>query len=167
MQPTSDETVCSRIGKAGRFNPTQAWRNDMTRLNLAAATAASLLLAISGPVLAQGVGGTAPAENPAGTMTAPKSDSSGAIKGLPAQNDQGAGSSAGIRGESGLNAVVLPNVDKMTPAQIQARLQSSGFDNVRNLSRQGDQFNATATKDGQPVKLQIDANSGRVTTTNN
>jgi hypothetical protein len=167
MQPSSDEAVCSWIGKAGRFNPTQAWRDDMTRLNLAAATAASLLLAISGTALAQGVGGTAPEAAPGGTSTAPKSDSGGAPTGLPAQGDEGMSPRSGAGSASGPSAIVLPNVDKMTPAQIEARLQSNGFDNVRNLKRQGDAYNATATKDGQPVKLQIDASSGRVTTTNN
>ena len=142
----------------------------MTRLNLvnlAAAMTASLLLAISGTVLAQGVSGAAPGAAPGGTMAAPKSDSGGALNGLPAQSDDEMSSPSSAGSGSGPSAVVLPNVDKMTPAQIQARLQSSGFDNVSNLKRQGDAYNATATKDGQPVKLQIDANSGRVTTTNN
>ena len=140
----------------------------MTRTTLAAATAASVLfVAISGTAFAQGIGGTTPGSSPSGTMSAPGSAPSGAPTGLSPQNGAGMSSPSGTERGTEPSAVILPNVEKMTPAQIQAGLQSNGFENIRNLKKQGQAYNATATKDGQPVKLQIDASSGRVTTTNN
>jgi hypothetical protein len=130
----------------------------MTRSTLATA-AAFLLIAISGPAFAQGVGTTPPSENPGGAITVPRSDTGGA----PALSTQGSPASP----EKGAAALTLPGVDKMTPAQIQAHLQSNGFENIRNFTKQGDGYSATAIKDGQPVKLRIEASSGRVTTTNN
>jgi hypothetical protein len=129
----------------------------MTRLTLVTA-AAALLMAISGPAFAQGVGATPPSSSPGGATTMPRSDTSGA----PAMSTQDSPTAP----EKGAAAVTLPGVDKMTPAQIQAQLQSNGFQNIRNFTKQGDGYSATATKNGQPVKLRIEASSGRVTTTN-
>ncbi len=139
----------------------------MTRSTLATAATVSLLFAISGAAYGQGVGGTPPGSNPTGTMTTPRTNTGGAPTGLSPQNSDSMSSPTGAAPTAEPSAVILPHIDKMTPAQIQAGLQSNGFDNVRNLKKQGQAYNATATKDGQPVKLQIDASSGRVTTTNN
>lgn len=129
----------------------------MTRSTLATATAV-LLIATSGVAFSQGVGTTPPGSNPGGVTTMPRSDTGGA----PALSTQGSPAAP----EKGASALTLPGVDKMTPAQIQAQLQSNGFENIRNFTKQGDGYSATATKGGQPVKLRIEASSGRVTTTN-
>ena len=138
----------------------------MTRLTPATA-AAALLMAISSPAFAQGVGATSPSPNPGGATTMPRSDTStmpGSDRsGAPALSTQGSSAAS----EKGATALTLPDVDKMTPAQIQAHLQSGGFQNIRNFTKESDGYSATATKDGKPVKLRIEASSGRVTTTNN
>ena len=139
----------------------------MTRSSLAVTTAAALRVAISGAALAQGVGGGS-ATNPSagGALITPRSDPNG-MSGMPAQSDQGSGAPTKLGTDAAPSALTLPGVDKMTPAQIQARLQSNGFQNIRNFTKQANGYSATATKDGQPVKLIIEASSGKVITTNN
>ena len=137
----------------------------MTRSSLAMTTAAALLVSISGAAFAQGVGGSAPGGNAGGALITPRSNPNS----MPSKSDEGTGGAPTNLGNGAApSALTLPNVDKMTPAQIQARLQSSGFQNIRNFTKQHDGgYTATAMKDGQPVKLMIEASSGRVTTTNN
>lgn len=136
----------------------------MTRSSLAVTTAAILLVATSGAALAQSMGGTPPSNpNAGGALITPRSNPNG----MPAQSDQGSGAPTSLGMGAAPSALTLPGVDKMTPAQIQARLQSSGFQNIRNFMKQNDGgYTATAVKNGQPVKLMIEASSGRVTTTN-
>ena len=135
----------------------------MTRPSLALTTAAALVVSISGAALAQSVGGSAPGGNAGGALITPRSDPNS----MPTQNAPGMGAPTNLGNGAGPSALTLPNVDKMSPAQIQARLQSSGYENIRNFTKQNDGgYTATAMKDGQPVKLRIEASSGRVITTN-
>lgn len=136
----------------------------MIRSSLAMTTAAALLVSISSAALAQGMGGSAPGGNAGGALIMPRSTPNN----MPSQSSEGTGSAPTNLGNGAApSALTLPNIDKMTPAQIQARLQSSGFQNIRNFTKQHDGgYTATAMKDGQPVKLLIGASSGRVTTTN-
>lgn len=137
----------------------------MTRSGLAVTTAAALLVAVSGAALAQSIGGPASEPPAGGALITPKSNPS-ISGGTPAQTGESSGAPTNLGTGAAPSALTLPNVDKMTPAQIQARLQSNGFQNIRNFTKQADGYSATAVKDGQPVKLRIEASSGRVITTN-
>lgn len=48
----------------------------------------------------------------------------------------------------------------MTDAQIQQKLQADGYTNIGTLKREKGHIDATATKNGQTVKLAIDPKTG-------
>lgn len=50
----------------------------------------------------------------------------------------------------------------MTETQVRDRLQKEGYSEVSNLTKSGQNFTATAKKDGQTVQLEIDGSTGLV-----
>ncbi len=50
----------------------------------------------------------------------------------------------------------------LTPDQVKARLDAAGYSNVRIVRREGDHFDAKATKDGKEVSLDVDAKTGAI-----
>jgi hypothetical protein len=60
------------------------------------------------------------------------------------------------------NAIKRGDIDENS---VQSFLQSKGYADVRDLKRQGDTFTATAYKDNQVVRVNVDARSGKITDT--
>lgn len=50
----------------------------------------------------------------------------------------------------------------LTQAQVTAKLKAAGYTNVHAVELEGRHFDADATKDGQPVHLHVDANTGAI-----
>lgn len=55
----------------------------------------------------------------------------------------------------------------MTDAQVTQRLQAAGYSNVKNVKREGDHFDADATKNGMSVHVHVNARTGAITPANN
>jgi predicted aspartyl protease len=62
-----------------------------------------------------------------------------------------------------LGAQVGAKAGDMTSAQVTAKLQAAGYASVHHVAREGDHFDADATKNGKPVHLHVDAKTGAIT----
>jgi len=51
---------------------------------------------------------------------------------------------------------------QLSEATVKSKLESEGYSNVMGVMRSGEKYEATAQKDGKPVKLFIDATTGIV-----
>jgi len=112
------------------------------------------------------VGGTAAAQDRstpgaggAQTSTPPSSDTQGS------SGDGKMGTSYPAFGDENANpenAVKRGDIDENS---VQSLLQSKGYADVRDLKRQGDTFTATAYKNNQVVRVNVDARSGQITDT--
>jgi hypothetical protein len=47
--------------------------------------------------------------------------------------------------------------------QVEAKVEAAGYTNVHGIEPEGKHFDADATKDGKPVHLHVDANTGAIT----
>jgi hypothetical protein len=57
---------------------------------------------------------------------------------------------------------VIKVADEMPDAVLRAELEHVGFDNARDIRRDGDTITATAEHEGKQVRLAIDARTGVV-----
>ena len=53
--------------------------------------------------------------------------------------------------------------DELTADQVKAKIEAAGFTNVSDIHREGDHFDAKATKNGEKVTLEVDAKTGTIT----
>jgi hypothetical protein len=61
-----------------------------------------------------------------------------------------------------LSAIGTVAAQELTAAQVKTRIEAAGYTNVRDIRREGDHFDAKASKDGKQVSLDVDARSGAV-----
>jgi len=62
-----------------------------------------------------------------------------------------------------LSAIGTVAAAELTSAQVWSRLEAAGYTNIQNIHREGDHFGVKATKDGKPVSLDVDAQTGAIT----
>jgi hypothetical protein len=61
-------------------------------------------------------------------------------------------------------AIGIAAAANLTARQVKSRLETAGYTNVQNVTKEGDHFDATATaKDGKRVYLDVDAQTGAIT----
>ena len=53
--------------------------------------------------------------------------------------------------------------EELTADQVKAKIEAAGFKDVTDIHREGDHFDAKATKNGEKVDLEIDARTGSIT----
>jgi hypothetical protein len=68
---------------------------------------------------------------------------------------------ASIYAASNSSDRLIPGTGPITEQQVRDKLTADGFSNVE-ITSQGRIFHANATKDGRPLRLVIDAQSGTV-----
>jgi len=51
---------------------------------------------------------------------------------------------------------------QLSEATVKSKLEAEGYSNVMGVMRSGEKYEATAQKDGKPVKLFIDATTGTI-----
>ena len=56
---------------------------------------------------------------------------------------------------------------KLSESQVRNQLRESGYSNIRDLRQSGDNFQATADKNGRSMRVTIDAKTGAMTSTTN
>ena len=61
------------------------------------------------------------------------------------------------------SAISIATAQDLTAAQVKSRLEAAGYTNVQNVKKEGDHFDAMATKDGKRVALDVDARTGAIT----
>jgi Peptidase propeptide and YPEB domain len=61
-----------------------------------------------------------------------------------------------------LSALGTVAAQDLTADQVKTRLEAAGYTNVQNIRREGNHFDAKATKDGKQVSLDIDAKTGAI-----
>jgi hypothetical protein len=62
-----------------------------------------------------------------------------------------------------LSAIGTLAAQDATADQVRSWIEAAGYTNVQDIRREGDHFDAKATKDGQQVSLDVDARTGVVT----
>lgn len=117
------------------------------------ATAVALAMGLATVAVAQD---RAPAERtqPQQQMQSP-SNGSGALQDRSGPSGA-AGTGSDIR--SGAGAQSGP----MTEDSVKAMLQAQGYTDVKDVDKKGNQFTADAKKNGKSVKLNVDAQSGKI-----
>jgi hypothetical protein len=60
------------------------------------------------------------------------------------------------------SAIGTVAAQELTADQVRTRIEAAGYTNVQDIRREGDHFDAKATKDGEQVSLDVDARSGAV-----
>ena len=70
-------------------------------------------------------------------------------------------SAASINSASNLSGRLIPGIGPITEQQIRDKLTADGFSNIQ-ITSQGSIFQTNASKEGHPVGLAIDAESGTV-----
>jgi hypothetical protein len=73
------------------------------------------------------------------------------------------GGAAGLvaSAQQGKGLILVPGDRPVTEEQVRTRLQSDGWSNVV-ISRDGQYFQVTASRNGQPGKLTVDSQTGRL-----
>jgi hypothetical protein len=61
-----------------------------------------------------------------------------------------------------LSTIGTVAAQELTADQVRTRIEAAGYTNVQDIRREGDHFDAKATKDGRQVSLDVDARSGAV-----
>jgi hypothetical protein len=61
-----------------------------------------------------------------------------------------------------LSTIGTVAAQELTADQVRSRIEAAGYTNVQDIRREGDHFDAKATKDGRQVSLDVDARSGAV-----
>jgi hypothetical protein len=61
------------------------------------------------------------------------------------------------------SAIGIAAAADMTRNQVKTKLEAAGYANVQNIRKEGDHFDAKATKDGIQVSLDVDAKTGAIT----
>ena len=105
--------------------------------------AAALLLGASSLALAQDAGDGADTDSSQSTET-------------------GASPSQGQPGGPTGSEMQSSESSQLSEATVKSKLESEGYSNVTGVMRSGEKYEATAEKDGKPVKLFIDATTGTI-----
>jgi hypothetical protein len=124
-------------------------------------TLAAIVAVVFGGAAAAQDRSRAPAGDGAQTSTPPLNDTQGATGN--GNGNGGMDSSYPAFGDENANpenAIKRGDIDENS---VQSLLQSKGYADVRDLKRQGDTFTATAYKNNQVVRVNVDARSGKIT----
>ena len=62
-----------------------------------------------------------------------------------------------------LSAIGIAAAQELTRDQVKTKIEAAGYTNVRAVRKEGDHFDAKATKDGQTVSLDVNAKTGAIT----
>ena len=62
-----------------------------------------------------------------------------------------------------VSAIGVAAAQDLTRDQVKSRIEAAGYTNVKNVRKEGDHFDAKATKNGQEVALDVDAKTGAIT----
>ncbi len=62
-----------------------------------------------------------------------------------------------------LTAIGIAAAQDLTRDQVKTKIEAAGYTNVRAVRKEGDHFDAKATKNGQEVSLDVDAKTGALT----
>ena len=62
-----------------------------------------------------------------------------------------------------LSAIGIATAQDLTRDQVKTKIEAAGYTNVRSVRKEGDHFDAKATKNGQEVALDVDAKTGAIT----
>jgi hypothetical protein len=77
----------------------------------------------------------------------------------PGSSDMNSGATGGADARTGAGGAQAPQI---TEQNITPLLQANGYTDVKGVKRSGDTITADAKRDGQNVKLRIDAKTGKV-----
>ena len=61
-----------------------------------------------------------------------------------------------------LSAIGIATAQELTRDQVKSRIEAAGYTNVRDVRKEGDHFDAKATKNGQEMSLDVDAKTGAI-----
>ncbi len=62
-----------------------------------------------------------------------------------------------------LSAIGIAAAQELTRDEVKTKIEAAGYTNVRAVRKEGDHFDAKATKNGQEMSLDVDAKTGAIT----